>query len=57
MLTPLFDQVVGHIQDTELLHHMDSLQLVYEIVGDPQFLQCVRYGLLQGTTAQINIYL
>lgn len=40
----------------ELLHHMDSLQLVYEVVGDPQFLQCVRYSLLQDTTAQTNIY-
>lgn len=50
MLTPLFDQVVGHVQDTELLHHMDSLQFVYEIVGDPQFLQGVCYGLLQDMT-------
>lgn len=38
MPTPILDQVVRHVEDLELLHNMNSFELLYQVVGNPQFL-------------------
>lgn len=46
VLTPLLDQVVGHVEDSQLLHALDPFQLLDQVVGDPQLLQGVGHRFL-----------
>ncbi len=55
-LTPFFDQVVGHVENSEVLQALDSPQLLNTVIGDPQLFQCVPYCLLLTHAQTQNTY-